>query len=72
MGDKAYKQAHITKGLCTDCSRPALISEVKVEIEGGGTLPYFLTAKNIKPFINDDLGMLGNNPIIYKQPNSAK
>jgi hypothetical protein len=45
--------------------------KAKEGIEGSGRLPYFLTAKNLKAFINDDLELLGNEPIIYKAPKSG-
>ena len=40
--------------------------KAKAEIEGGGRLPYFMVAKNLKPFINEDLDLLGHEPIIYR------
>lgn len=42
--------------------------KAKAQIDGGGRLPYFLTAKNIKAFINEDIDLLGNEPILYKVP----
>lgn len=40
--------------------------KAKAKIDGGGRLPYFLTAKNLKAFINEDLSLAGNKPILYK------
>lgn len=44
--------------------------KTKAKIDSGGRLPYFLTANNLKSFINNDLSLLGHDPIKYI-PNNA-
>jgi hypothetical protein len=39
--------------------------------DGAGRLPFYLTAKNLNPFISDDLMMLVTKPIVYKEPRSG-
>ena len=40
--------------------------KTRAKIESGGRLPYFLVANNLKRFINEDLMILGHEPIKYR------
>lgn len=39
--------------------------------EGAGRLPFFLAAKNLKPFISEELMSLAMKPIMYREPRSG-
>ena len=38
------------------------------EIEGGAKLPEFLGARNLKPYISDELRVALSEPIIFRPP----
>ncbi|ACO33987.1 MULTISPECIES: P63C domain-containing protein [Acidobacterium] len=38
---------------------------------GGGQLPFFLMAKNLRPFISKELALAGENPIVYRIGNET-
>jgi hypothetical protein len=46
--------------------------KAKAKIESGGRLPYFLVAKNLKPYINEDLLILGHEPIKYRSKQGGR
>lgn len=46
--------------------------KAKAKIDSGGRLPYFLIANNIKPFINEDLLILGHEPIKYQMKQGGR
>ena len=69
-GTRVLSERGVTKAL--GLKRGGYLYERRKKNPGGAYLPVYLSAKNLKPFINDDLAVALNNPIVYPPLHGGK
>lgn len=69
-GTRVLSERGATKAL--GLKRGGYLYERRKKEPGGAYLPVYLSAKNLKPFINDDLAVALNSPIVYQPLHGGK